>query len=195
MLSHIGQAKVAEKIENAWLKTIEDGIHTGDIYSNENSTKKVGTKEFTEAVIERLGEEPTKFEKVTYPEESKPIQIQVKKKPLPKKTIDGVDVFICEENRDPDKLGDKLREITSSTPLELIIITNRGVKVYPDGNPLTFCTDHWRCRFQARQNCMLTGKDLIKLQEVIVDKGLEVIKTENLYRFDGELGYSLGQGQ
>lgn len=195
MLSHIGQAKVAEKIENAWLKTIEDGIHTGDIYSNENSSKKVGTKEFTQAVIDRLGEEPTKFEAVTYPEESKPIQIQVEKKPLPKKTNDGVDIFICEENRDPNKLGDRLREISAGTPLELVIITNRGVKVYPDGNPLTFCTDHWRCRFQARKNCLITGKDLIKLQQAIVDGGLEVIKTENLYRFDGELGYSLGQGQ
>ena len=27
------------------------------------------------------------------------------------------------------------------------MITNRGVKVYPDGMPETFCTDHWRCRF------------------------------------------------
>lgn len=195
MLSHIGQAKVAEKIENAWLKTIEDGIHTGDIYSNENSTKKVGTKEFTQAVIDRLGEEPTKFSKVTYPEESKPIQISIEKKPLPKKTLDGVDIFICEENRDPNNLGDKLREVSTATNLELVIITNRGVKVYPDGNPLTFCTDHWRCRFQARDGKELSGSDLVKLQQTIIDNDLEVIKTENLYRFDGELGYSLGQGQ
>src|SRR5690606_10971564 len=32
MLVHIGQSDVAEKIHNAWLKTIEDGLHTGDIY-------------------------------------------------------------------------------------------------------------------------------------------------------------------
>jgi len=32
MLNHIGQADVAEKIQNAWLKTIEDGTHTPDIF-------------------------------------------------------------------------------------------------------------------------------------------------------------------
>ncbi len=195
MLGHIGQPKVAEKIENAWLKTIEDGIHTSDIYSPEKSKKKVGTDEFTKAVIERLGQKPESFKEVTYPEESKPIQIKVEKKPLPKKTLDGIDVFICEENRNPDDLGNKLRELSEGSPLELVIITNRGVKVFPDGNPLTFCTDHWRCRFQPRQGSTITAKDLIDLQGKITDGSLEVIKTENLYRFDGELGYSLGQGQ
>jgi len=195
MLSHLGQSKVAEKIENAWLKTIEDGIHTGDIYSSEISSKKVSTQAFTQAVIERLGESPRQFAPVAYPEASQPIQIQIEKQPLPKKTLDGVDVFICEENRDPQALGDKLKAIAAQTPLDLLIITNRGVKVYPDGNPLTFCTDHWRCRFQSRAEGAVRAVDLVQLQQAIIENGLEVIKTENLYRFDGVLGYSLGQGQ
>ena len=33
MLVHIGQAEVAEKIHNAWLKTLEDGFHTAEIAS------------------------------------------------------------------------------------------------------------------------------------------------------------------
>src|SRR2546426_2193576 len=32
MLVHIGQTEVAEKVHNAWLRTIEDGIHTYDVY-------------------------------------------------------------------------------------------------------------------------------------------------------------------
>ena len=32
MLNHIGQNEVASKVQNAWLKTLEDGIHTYDIY-------------------------------------------------------------------------------------------------------------------------------------------------------------------
>src|SRR4029079_7802861 len=32
MLVHIGQGQVAERVHNAWLKTIEDGIHTYDIF-------------------------------------------------------------------------------------------------------------------------------------------------------------------
>lgn len=195
MLGHIGQPQIAEKIENAWLKTIEDGIHTADIYSPEKSKKKVGTKEFAEAVIERLGQRPQDFKEVTYPKESKPIAISLEKKPLPKKSLDGIDIFICEENRNPDDLGKKLMSLSEGTPFELVIITNRGVKVFPDGNPLTFCTDHWRCRFQPRKNAFVTGKDLVNLQQKITLGDLEIIKTENLYCFDGERGYSLGQGQ
>ena len=55
MLVHIGQPEVAQKISNAWMATLEDGIHTGDIYQEDISAKRVGTKEFAEAVIARLG--------------------------------------------------------------------------------------------------------------------------------------------
>ena len=58
MLVHIGQGEVAALIENAWKRTLEDGVHTADIYNTETSTKKVGTKEFAEEVVKRLGEKP-----------------------------------------------------------------------------------------------------------------------------------------
>jgi isocitrate dehydrogenase len=36
---------VAEKVQNAWQKTLEDGIHTYDILKKESVVKKkVGTK-------------------------------------------------------------------------------------------------------------------------------------------------------
>jgi len=45
MLMHIQHPATAEKISNAWLKTLEDGLHTADIYHPENkeapSKKKV----------------------------------------------------------------------------------------------------------------------------------------------------------
>lgn len=47
MLHHIGQPQVADLIQNAWTKVIEDGIHTPDIYNDKLSKKKVGTREFT----------------------------------------------------------------------------------------------------------------------------------------------------
>jgi isocitrate dehydrogenase len=52
MLNHIGQT-VAEKYKRL-VKTIEDGIHTYDIYNEGISKEKVGTKEFAEAVISNL---------------------------------------------------------------------------------------------------------------------------------------------
>src|SRR5437867_8091734 len=58
MLVHIGQPDVAARVHNAWLRTIEDGVHTYDIYQEGASTQKVGTKEFGDAVIARLGQSP-----------------------------------------------------------------------------------------------------------------------------------------
>src|SRR6187549_98305 len=42
MLVHIGQMDIAERVHNAWLKTLEDGIHTYDIYDDKVSKQKVG---------------------------------------------------------------------------------------------------------------------------------------------------------
>ena len=54
MLAHIGQEKTAERIKNAWQKTMDAGLHTADIYQENTSKEKLGTTEFAEAIIERL---------------------------------------------------------------------------------------------------------------------------------------------
>lgn len=54
MLEYIGQGDVAERIKKAWLRTIEEGIHTADMYRKKTSSKKVGTKEFAEEIISRM---------------------------------------------------------------------------------------------------------------------------------------------
>ncbi|MCB0055374.1 MAG: hypothetical protein KDE45_00025, partial [Caldilineaceae bacterium] len=74
-------------------------------------------------------------------------------------------------------------------------ITNRGVKVWPNGLPETFKTDHWRCRFQKRDGAPVERRQVVALLGRLVDRGVDVIKTENLYTFDGVQGFSLGQGQ
>ncbi len=194
MLNYLGQSEVAETVHNAWLKTMEDGIHTGDVYSEKNSTKKASTTEFTEAVIANLGKASEQFGKVSYPKQSKAIKVELSTPKKVSKKLEGVDVFICEDNRKADDLGQRLNDAAKAHKLNLSMITNRGVKVYPNGNPLTFCTDHWRCRFKS-EGANLENSEVIALQKMICDFGLEIIKTENLYTFDGEKGYSLGQGQ
>jgi isocitrate dehydrogenase len=67
--------------------------------------------------------------------------------------------------------------------------------VYPDGFSETFCTDHWRCRFMANNDTTATKKGLIELLSQAESAGIDVVKTENLYAFDGKAAYSLGQGQ
>ena len=74
------------------------------------------------------------------------------------------------------------------------MITNRGVMVWPRYNPATYCTDHWRCRFQADGGAV-THDQLASLLGLMASEQIDFIKTEGLYEFDGNAGFSLGQGQ
>ncbi len=196
MLVQLGKADKAELIQNAWLKTLEDGIHTGDIYREGQSTQKVGTKEFADAVIERLGQEPTKLSPVKYNGDVS-ISVNIDEKPAKKKELVGVDVFIDwrEDNRNPDVIGDRLLNDASTANLKLKLISNRGVLVYPGGMEETFKTDHWRCRFTNPDGKILNNTDVLELLKSVQDNGFDFIKTEHLYHFDGERGYSLSQGE
>lgn len=195
MLVYIGQHDVAQKIHNAWLKTIEDGIHTRDIFREGKSKVQVGTRLFTKAVIERLGEVPQQLPAVTYTMEGdKKITISMPVPKISKKELVGVDVFLHwnKDDRNPEVLGNQMSKYKAGH-FALNMITNRGVKVYPGGIPETFCTDHWRCRFVADA----PGKyaEVLELCGQLSQEGFDIIKTENLYNFDGKAGYSLGQGQ
>ncbi len=196
MLVHMGQGKAAEKIHNAWLKTIEDGVHTYDIFQEGLSKKKAGTKEFAKAIVERLGEEPAKLTRASYPA-TEPLRLVYKPGSTApaKKQLAGVDVFVHERNRNPAALAERVNQAIGASPLELQMITNRGVKVFPQGLKETFCTDHWRCRFTAKNGAVVTPDLIWKLMRDLEAGKIDTIKTENLYLFDGEKGFSLGQGQ
>lgn len=194
MLNHIGQNDVAEKLENAWLKTIEDGIHTADIYKPELSKEKVGTKAFAQAVIARLGERPSKFKPVHY-EASEGIKLAPYKRKEPaKKALLGFDAFVHWSGTDPDALAATLTKISTAN-LKLSMITNRGIKVWPQGFKETFCTDHWRCRFIAESGKVASKAEIISVLSQAEELGVDVVKTENLYEFNGKAAFSLGQGQ
>jgi len=196
MLVQLGKADKAELIQNAWLKTLEDGIHTGDIYTAQHSKQRIGTKEFADAIIDRLGQKPDKLKSVRYNSDVK-IEVNVKEKPAMKKELKGVDVFIDwrESGRDADVIGDRLLKDASTEKLKLKLISNRGVLVYPNGMPETFKTDHWRCRFVNPEGETLQNEDVIELLQSVQAAGFDFIKTEHLYFFDGERGYSLSQGE
>ncbi|MEO1643011.1 MAG: NADP-dependent isocitrate dehydrogenase [Pseudomonadota bacterium] len=194
MLVHLGQPAVAETIHNAWLKTIEDGIHTADIFDAEVSTEKVNTQGFADAVIARLGQMPTKLNAVTYDKDAKPFAMpKVERRTPAKRDMVGIDVFV-QSTEHADTVAEGLKAAQGDA-LDLVMITNRGVKVWPNGLPETFCTDHWRCRFMGVDGAALNNKTIADLLTRLADAGVDFIKTEQLYTFDGEAGYSLGQGQ
>jgi isocitrate dehydrogenase len=197
MLVHLGEARTAETIHNAWLKTIEDGFHTYDIYQEGISKAQMGTKAFAKAVCDRLGEMPRRLSPAKY-EEAPPLELKYKtdhSRVRAKKELVGVDVFLQEENRNPIVVAEKLLGAIRNIPLDLQMISNRGVKVWPGGIGETFCTDHWRCRLVAKNGGVTNPAVIWMLLKSLAESGLDVIKTENLYLFDGERGYSLGQGQ
>lgn len=194
MLVHIGQQTVAEKIQNAWLRTLEDGMHTYDIFKENISKARLGTKEFADAVIERLGQQPQQLKPISYSNQSANFKITLKPQQDAKKKLVGVDVFICSKQRNPELLAERL-QVSNNNELTLSMITNRGTKVWPDGFPETFCTDHWRCRFKPNKTGEINYGDVLTLMSSIHESNLEIIKTENLYEFDGVAGYTAAQGQ
>jgi len=194
MLNHIGQTEIAEKVQNAWLKTLEDGTHTYDIYKEGTSKQKLGTKEFAKAVIANLGNKPSILKQVSYSNNSALNLPKYKRKSAAKKELVGVDVFVHWNGTNSNELADKVKKIESNG-IKLSMITNRGIKVWPDGFKETFCTDHWRCRFKPNEGAEITKSNIIELLSSALNENIDTIKTENLYTFDGKAGYSLGQGQ
>jgi isocitrate dehydrogenase len=196
MLIHIGQTDIAAKVHNAWLRTIEDGQHTYDIYNPEVSKIKLGTKEFTQAVIDRLGEMPKTLKAVEY----KPFEHDSKSysfltAPKAKKETVGVDVYIHWSSGTPADLGSKLSG-TANKNTKLTMISNRGLKVWPEGLPDLFCSDHWRCRFESvKEGNPVTHEDIIEILQNINKAGFDFVKSENLCTFNGVKGFSLAQGQ
>lgn len=194
MLNHIGQSEVAAKVQNAWLKTLEDGIHTSDIYTEGISKVNVGTKEFALEIINNLGNGPKVLKSVLYAK-SAPLNLpKYVRKPAAKKEIKGVDLFVDWKGTNPDDLAAKMQELENNG-IKLSMITNRGIKVWPNGFEETFCTDHWRCRFKLDESIEVNKSFIPQLLIESIKKDIDIIKTENLYSFDGNSAYSLGQGQ
>ncbi len=175
MLVHIGQSEAATRLHNAWLKTIEEGVHTKDIAS-ERTTEVVGTEAFAQAVAKRMGKQPTQLTPVNYrsTKEKEWRHHTFTPSSVTRERV-GVDISIYSH----DSL-EKLVERLQGKSMKLTKIFNRGLQVWPDIIHESTCVDQWCCRFEGRRSPL----DLLK------ELDLDVIKTENLYTFDGKPGYS-----
>ncbi len=194
MLVHIGQTEVAEKIHNAWKKTIEDGIHTGDIFREGQSKSRAGTDEFTDAVIERLGQKPATLTKVEYDKESKGIILAPLKKikEEDKKRV-GVDIGLNYEGS-ADDLANMVKPCITEN-LNLSLISNRGVKVWPNGAKETFCTDNWRLRFESKNGDNVRTSEVVELIANLNQSDMNFVSALMLHEFNGVKGYTKAQGE
>ena len=194
MLVHINQPEAAERVHNAWLRTIEDGVHTYDVFTEGMSQVKVGTKEFAAAVIERLGQKPNILKPVVYAKRTEaaaaPAALSVANPTAME--LQGIDVFVYWPSRNPNSLAAAVGK-SAADGLSLQMIDNRGVKVWPDGNAWTFCTDSFRCRFMADGPTSM-GK-LLGVVTRISEAGIDIAVTQTLRTFNGTAGFTLAQGQ
>jgi isocitrate dehydrogenase len=174
--------------------------------------QRVGTDAFADAVIERLGEVPGNFTGGTgggIPPITVPADPDPSRKRWSASTCSSTGRATGQNGtrpRDPEQLAQEL-QVAGGRSLKLKMITNRGVKVYPEGYPETFCTDHWRCRFVSPDSQLaalgssmaraetVSFQDVLALQSRLDAAGISVIKTENLYEINGERAYTLGQGE
>lgn len=193
MLVHIGQGQAAELAHNAWLRTIEDGVHTYDIYTEGVSKEKVGTKEFADGVIARIGQRPLHLKPAEYlPDTHLDLSIRpAGVRPIKERV--GVDIFIDYGDGDPSVIAKRMQTLDVAGT-KLTVISNRGTKVWPHPNPDTYWSDHWSCRFEADGEPFTAGH-MARIIEACERVGFDVIKTEGLFTFNGEPGFSLAQGQ
>jgi isocitrate dehydrogenase len=192
MMVHVGQGDVATRMHNAWLRAIEDGVHTYDIFDSQVSKSQVGTSAFADAVIQRLDQEPEVLAPVKYAD-APLINVEVRPRTPQAKQQVGVDIFLDEPHRSPRELG-KILEVLAGPDFRLDMLSNRGQKVYPDGIPETLCVDAFRCRFLGASGAV-TVEQVIRLLDRVALAGHPFIKSEGLFTFDGEPGFTKGQGQ
>lgn len=197
MLLHIRQGDVAALIENAWKKTIEEGIHTNDIYNENISSKKVGTKEFAEEVIKRLGLKPATFQATQYstlPPQGRSDRVySINTTEI--KSLKGVDVFIQMNVLSAHDVATKIQAI-SLEGLELKTISAMGLKLWPRNDRFELISDHWCCRFMSKQaGEEIKHLEIANLLKILSEHNIDFIKIENLFLFDNKPGFSLAQGE
>ncbi len=196
MLVHIGQPEVATRIHNAWLKTIEEGIHTYDIFKEKVSRQKVGTKEFAEAIVARLGQKPEQLLAVHYVKAQHVHQAirSSSHASETKKELIGVDIFV-QSTSSIESLASQLSKI-QIPGLKLKLISNRGVQVWPTTHPETICADSWRCRFfRENKEKPLSPQAVVELVQALTQKEFDITQTQYLFLFDGQRGFTVLQDE
>lgn len=183
MLVHIEQPEAAMRLHNAWLKTLEEGIHTYDIFKDGVSKQKVGTDAFGLAVAERMGKLPETLHAVHYVK-TKHIHHAKQHTPLPIKSdnqkLIGADLFI-EWKGNVEALALHLNQ-PKVRQLKIKAIYNRGTQVWPILHPETLCSDCWRCRFlNDNTKNDLSYQDIILLLQILSEKGLSITQVQSLF--------------
>ncbi len=192
MLKHLQFFDEAETIENALFATLQQGVLTGDVVGYDRGA---ATSDFASAIIDNLGKNVDgytirKGRPIAMPE---PIANPVTVVPEQRRVV-GVDVFV-ESGLMPHELGAQLDSLVDAAPLRLKMISNRGTKVYPDGNTNIDVVDHYRCRFVPRDDTHDLSREVIRELLAHIEGKVDWMHLELLQEFDGVAAYTKAQGE
>ena len=191
MLKYLGDFEAAETVEHAVLATLQQGTLTGDVVGYDRG---VSTSQYAKAIIANLGARVDGY--TVRP--AQPILIPpalrdpVMVRPASREIV-GTDIFV-ETGLYPEQLGPVLERLAEGSALRLKMISNRGTKVYPDGNRNIDVVDQYRCRFIRRGDeplALAAVRDLIGR----VEAELAWCHVELLQHFDGQPSFTKAQGE
>lgn len=192
MLRHLKEFEAANLIEQAFVVTVDiDKIQMRDT----NPSNPASTTGFADAIISNFGKTHPKLVQRTY-----------KSLELPKVSKDadfvkvatseliGADVFL-QTALEPVKLGEHIQSLLSESPLQLTMLSSRGVKLYPtqSGNAYDG-VDLITARFKAKNNQALSNDDILNLLN-LVGKHHQWSHVEKLQLFDGVAGFTKSHGE
>ncbi|AGK00112.1 MULTISPECIES: isocitrate dehydrogenase [unclassified Wolbachia] len=191
MLIYIGQVGTAKLIYDAWLKTLEDGIHTADLYKEKRSKQKVGTKEFAEAVIDNLGKKPAELiigsgsdSKINLDSKINKVLDNYEQDYKVKKLV-GSDITLA---WDKSSNVDQIVGLFESSNLQMIAIYSKGLAIWPGNSKPS--SDQITCRFIANnEKQAITNSDVNNLLIKLEEHNFDVVRMDKLYLYDGKEGF------
>ncbi len=198
MLRHLDLHDDANVIENAWLTTIEQGIHTGDLFNQGISRKLVSTSEFTDVIIQNLGQKPTALQPVHVKSFSSSVgqysAMNVTNKDV---LIIGYDVYIRDIKRF-SSLVDVANAINRKlSNMDLHFIAHKGLVIWSDSNSdwcgISQDIDMLQLRFIGKN--ALAQLAVIDLLKILTDLQFEIVMVNTLSSYDTKNGFSKAQGE
>ena len=182
MLEYLGLYEHAGSIQTALEITLQNDHKTKDLGGTLN------TEDFTDQIIQRIVPHKDDGGQLTRP--VKPIQHVMRVTHEPVKRTVGMDIFI-----DSGMRVSHLAHIIGSSlfkDYKLVMISNRGTQVWPNGSMFTEMVNHYRCR--------IVNYDAPREHELwyfvsTLHHRFRICSVELLLEIDGVPGFSLAQGQ
>ncbi|MGN7661594.1 MAG: isocitrate dehydrogenase [Anaplasma sp.] len=189
MLIHVEQVDKAQLINDAFLRTLEDGVHTHDIYSEKTSSRRVSTTEFAQAIVDNLGQKPKRLKGLALGMGASDTESSYVRGEQ-KRVLVGVDVTIHWEK------GVDLRELVQSLSglspvMQLQLIYAKGLELWPNVPYSYAYLDIVSCRFYAegKEEEGIDGQEVGNLLLKMEGAGIDTVKMVKLYLYDGGRGF------